>query len=487
MADATEPRERDLLDSPQAGSAAVRGGALRVIGYGAGILMTVVSAGLLFRHLGLDDTGRYVTVLALIAIVSGVTDIGLTTIGMRELAVREPAAQRVLLANLLGVRLVLSVIGVIVVTGFGLAAGYDRDMVLGVLLAGAGVILISIQSTLGIVLAARLRFGWLTLLELVRQAVLVVGIIALVLAGAGLLPFFAAQLPAALVALVLTAWLVRGDAPLAPAFAGVEWRALVREVAPYSAATIVATVYFRAALIVLGLVSTAAETGYFGAAFRVMEVLLLLPGLMVGAAFPIFSRAARDDHARLAYGVDRVFQASLLVGGGALVALVLGAPFAIDVIAGPDFAASAGLLRILAVGLLLSFVSTTLFYALLSLRMHRAILVTACTALVANVALTWALGSADGARGAALAAVIAEAAGLVVIGAWLARTHPAVCPGLGGVPRIALAVGLGMLPLLVPGLPSVAAAAIGTLVYGGAVLALRVVPPELLEAFPRRR
>lgn len=82
------PVQPDLLDTPQAGPAAVRGGAMRVVGYVAGVALSVGSSALLFRHLGVVDSGRYVTVLALIAIVLGVTDVGLTTIGVRELAVR---------------------------------------------------------------------------------------------------------------------------------------------------------------------------------------------------------------------------------------------------------------------------------------------------------------------------------------------------------------------------------------------------------------
>jgi O-antigen/teichoic acid export membrane protein len=484
--DHSTPREGDLLDSPQAGPAAVRGAVLRVGGYVAGILLTVGSAALLFRHLGVAETGRYVTVLALIAIVSGITDIGLTTIGMRELAVRDEASKRRFMANLLGLRLVLALVGLAVIVAFAALVGYERRMVTGTLVAGLSVVALSVQSTLGIALMVQLRLGWLTIIELIRQAVLVAAIVALVATDAGLLAFLAIQGPVALVALVLTAWLVRGSVPLRPAFRAGEWRALVREVLPFSAAAIVAALYFRAALIVLGLVSTPAETGYFGAAFRITEVLLMVPGLMVSAAFPIFARAARDDRERLAYGIDRVFQAALLVGGAMMVALILGAPVAIDVVAGPGFEPSAGVLRIQAVALLASFIATTLFYALLSLRAHGAILATACTALVVNVGLAAVLGSADGATGAALATLIAEVSGIGVALTVLHRRHRALVPGAGTVPRIALAVGLAASVLLIPGLPALADAALGTLIYAGVVLALRAVPPELLDAFLRR-
>ena len=74
----------DHLDTPEAGPMAVRGGAVRVVGYAAGVLLTVASAAVLFRHLGVEDSGRYLTVIALTSIVAEVTDIGLTTIGMRS-------------------------------------------------------------------------------------------------------------------------------------------------------------------------------------------------------------------------------------------------------------------------------------------------------------------------------------------------------------------------------------------------------------------
>jgi hypothetical protein len=68
----------------------------------------------------------------------------------------------------------------------------------------------------------------------------------------------------------------------------------------------------------------------------------------------------------------------------------------------------------------------------------------------------------------------------------LRRSHPGVAPGLSVVPRVALAVAAGVLVALIPGLPSVVAAVIGTAVYSLAVLVLRAVPEELLQALRRR-
>ena len=42
----------DLLDTPDAGPAAIRGGAVRIVGYLAGVAVSVFASALLLRHLG---------------------------------------------------------------------------------------------------------------------------------------------------------------------------------------------------------------------------------------------------------------------------------------------------------------------------------------------------------------------------------------------------------------------------------------------------
>src|SRR5580704_15825761 len=86
---ATERRPADagVLSTSAAGPAAARGAVLRMGSFIAGSLFSVTAAALLFRHLGLVETGRYTIAVSLAALVSGLTDMGLTGIGLRELSV----------------------------------------------------------------------------------------------------------------------------------------------------------------------------------------------------------------------------------------------------------------------------------------------------------------------------------------------------------------------------------------------------------------
>src|SRR5271154_3760900 len=97
----------DVLDTPQAGAGALRGGA-----YVLGILLSLISAPLLIRHLGQVEYGRYVTVIALVTIVGGLSEGGVNTVALRNYTNHSGAERTRLMANLLGVRMALSVVGV---------------------------------------------------------------------------------------------------------------------------------------------------------------------------------------------------------------------------------------------------------------------------------------------------------------------------------------------------------------------------------------
>jgi O-antigen/teichoic acid export membrane protein len=476
----------DLLSTPQAGPTAIRGGALRVLSFAAGSLFAILGGALLFRHLGVVDSGRYTTALSLAAVVTGFTDLGLTAIGMREFATLEGDRRARMARGLLGIRLALTVVGVLLVTVFAFIA-YDAVMGFGVLIAGAGVLVANVQSTLAVPLMAGLRLGWVSILDLVRQLAGVAMIVVLVVAGATLLPFLA--MPAIAAALVLgpTALLVRRDIPLRPSFDLGHWRELAAPVLTYSIAVAAGTLYMRAAIVIVSLLASGTQLGYFSLSFRIVEILLLIPGLLVGAAFPIFARAARDDHERLGYALGRVFEVALIAGAGMTLALAVGAPLAIEIMGGASFDAAAPVLAIQSVVLVATFVNTVWGYGMLSLRLHRTILVLNLGALAVLVVVLSVLVPIDGARGAAIGTAVVEVATAIAGGVLLVRGRALLRPPLTVVPKVALAALLGAAPALLIDMPVAVRVLCAIVIYGTVLLALRAIPRELDALLRRRR
>ncbi len=483
---AIEDLESDLLDTPAAGPAAMRGSVVRVLGYLFGVLLSLISVPLLIRHLGLPEYGHYVLVIAIVTIVQGVTDIGLGQIGVREYSTRSPSERDHLMRNLLGVRIVLTSLGVLLGVAFAAAVGYAHAVVFGTLLAGAGMVLTVAQGTYSVPLAAQLRLGWVTGLELLRQVLSVSGIVVLVVVGANLLPFLAISVPAALVALLATLVLVRGSMPLRPLFEREEWILLLRAVLPFAAAAVIATLYLRITVVLTSLLASELQSGYYATSFTVIAVLTAIPALTVGSALPILARAARDDRERLAYVIERLVQTTLIVGAGLALTLGLGAAFVVKVLANESAGPAVVVLQIQSVAILIQFVGSGWQYGLLALHRHRSLLLMSALGLLVSVTLTLTLVPAIEARGAA----IAYAGGELFVGAFalfsLQRGRPDLRPSLALPLKVLLAAALAASVLAVPGLSSLARAIIAGVLYVVLLLAFRAVPAEIRDLLPGR-
>jgi O-antigen/teichoic acid export membrane protein len=479
----------DPLSSAHAGPQAVRGGALRGISFVVGSLFGLVAVAILFHHLNVVDTGRYATALSLAALVTGLTDLGLTTVGMRELAVLSGERRASLASNLLSIRLVLTTIGVLIITIFALIS-YEGILAAGVLIAGLGVLVSNTQATMAIPLMASLRLGWVSLLDLLRALITSILIVTLVAFDAGLLAYLAVSAVSAAIILVPTASLVQ-DVALRPSFQWARWRALLRPVLVYSFAVAAATLYLRVALVLVSLVSGARQLGYFGLSFRVVEVLFVLPGLLVSSAFPIFARAAHNDPERLGYALSRVFEVALIVGVWLSLSLAVGAHLAIQIVGGlPRYLPSVPILAVQGIGLGATFVSTVWGYGMLSLHLHRLILVFTLGSLLVVSAVVAAMTALDGAIGAAIGASAVEVGVAVVSGLLLIANRPHLRPRLTVVPKVGLAALLGASMMFAQGAPVIVRLVLATALYGAVLLLWKALPEELgalKGAWPARR
>jgi O-antigen/teichoic acid export membrane protein len=479
------PDEVDILHTRQAGPRAIRGGFVRSGGYFAGTLLGAAAAVLLLRHLGVVDFGRYTTVMALVAIVSGITDAGLTIVGSRELAVRRAGADRErLTANIVGIRLVLTPLGVLAAVAFAAVAGYESDLVGGTALAGAGLVLVNMQASMMLPLSVELRNVALTGAELLKQLVTTVGIAILVLAGAALLPFFGVQVLVGVVVLAVTPLLLRRGGLVTPRVDREVWRMLMREALPLAAAFVLGILYFRILMIMMSLISSETETGLFATSFRVIEILVGIPLLLVGVVLPIASVAAESDAERLRYVLQRVGEVALLVSLGLAVCVAIAAEPVIVLLGGEEYREAAPVLRIQAFALVGIFVAQGWTIGLLALREQRLVALANLAGLLAIVILGLTLLPLADAHGAAVAAVAADLLLALTTLLLLRRAGPGRAIGFGYVPRVLLAGGLAALVALVPGLPAILLALLAAGVFLGAAKLLGAVPQEAIEALP---
>jgi O-antigen/teichoic acid export membrane protein len=360
------------------------------------VFVVVVTAA---RRLGPSEFGRFAFVYGVVAIALLVGDLGLTPLIMRRLSRRSqfhPNAFWSAVATNLFIG-AIAYVGLLAV----FAATFPRDELL---MAIYGPVLL-IQALATSVDAALFSFERGPRIALVRLGGnLVLGLAAIVV----LLSRPSAEgIAAAFVvggAVKLTLGLVAARSILRPARIRPRLAlAMLRYSLPFAAAAILSFLYFRVDIVLLGVISSNRNVGQYAAAYRIIDGVLLFPAALSYTSFPRWT-SGQASFSQLSRMLRGLLCASLLVGlalglwGGQLIRVVYGGSF--------DPAASA--LRILAAAVPVLFLDVIAVWLAYARRRERDVVWIGGLALIANLALNFALIPRFGIRGAAFATVASE-------------------------------------------------------------------------------
>ena len=475
----------DALDRHDASRVAAHGTVLRLVSYGASLLISVLAIRLLTTHP--RDRIRHVY-RRLDDRVRGRRQRGRGPLDARLARGRErlPPARLDLLANLLGLRIVLCSAGIVAAVLFTAATGRSSTIVFGVAVVGAGITIAMLQQAVALHLQLELRNAIVATLELVRTVALAATYAVLVYLDAGLRTFYFAPAIAGIALLAATTLVV----PLGlfrPRFDRAAWGRMLRAVLPYAFAAAVALLYFRVTQITMEYAANAEETNQYALAFRIVEVLSVIPGLVASTALPLIARSRSAGPERLRPLASALAQTALLAGIGLATTTAAAAPIAIRVIGGGADSPSITVLRVLAIALAFTFPLAIWSFLLLTVDRVRALSIAGAAAAATALAVAVALIPPYGANGGAVATVVAEALLATALLVALARYDRGLVPPAARFARpIAAALPAAAIILLTRNSGALAPLA-AIPAFALAAVLLRAIPPELWDILRMRR
>jgi O-antigen/teichoic acid export membrane protein len=204
------------------------------------------------------------------------------------------------------------------------------------------------------------------------------------------------------------------------------------------------------------------------------------------STLPVLARAARDDHDRLRYVLERTIHAAFVIGVGVSVLTLVGADLAIRLLAGPEFEPATEVLQILAPTLAVGYLVSVWSLTLLALRRAGWVLAVNGAALVVTLGLALLLVPGHGSIGGAIAVLVGQMLGVLGFAVVLRRNDL-----VRGMPwrllsAVALAAGLSILVgMLVPG-PTAIVVVIAAGLYAAVLLLLGAIPTELRDLLTLR-
>jgi O-antigen/teichoic acid export membrane protein len=476
---------QDPLDHERAGETAALGGAVRAGAIAVGTIISLLGIVFITRALGPAEFGTFQTILNLIAVVAAITEAGMGSVGIREFA-QEPerASRRKILQSLLGLRLALASIGIAAAIAISLARGYDAWLVAGTAAAGVGLLGGITQSTLTIPLLSALRYRVISLLELLRPALLTLVYVSLALLATGEFAFLAATIPVQITLVVVLLFVLRDPGLAIPRVERRAWNRFARDNYGLAIASAIGSIYLFATQIVGSFFSTPVENGYFATSLRVYSLAYMIPATIVIGVLPVLSRHAESDPERFRRVARGVADAGLVLSMLLSIGVLTGAGFAISVIGGAAYEPAVDSLRILGFTLLMSGTIAIWAFVHVALRANRALLIANGIALLVSVLLAGLLSGPYGASGTAIATLAGEVLLLVTLGVSVMRLDRGLRPH-SRTTVLALLPGLILIgvALLVP-LSSVIEMVIFPSAYLISLYFLRAIPAGLVDLVP---
>ncbi len=441
-----------------------------------GLLCSLIQIKLSVTYLGPTDYGLLMTAVIFIQALTAWTDLGIGAIVVRRVSGQGADFPRsVGLGMALGLGIMIPTF-VLANVGAQLLYPDQPDVVVGIAILSVGLLATTWATSLRPVAQVTGRFGHFAAADLVGRLLSLVLVATVISLDLGLRWFFLAQLMVPLGQLVAMTRLGRLVGRFRPVWHRADLWGLLRESLPLSYVALVATLYYTVDGLMLSKMTSPEQVGAYGLAYRIVANLTIVS---TSAASVLTSRFA-EDAAR-----DRSKMAATLresLGGILLIALPLATlvfPLSADIIrlVGSEEMVLLAHWPLVGVSVAVAIGMVTAIFSVALVGDHQQKVLTilnTCT-LALNVVLNLLLIPRFEATGAALALVISETVGLVVVSVLMARRLGRFVPVrvlLRMVPVLSLVLGVeyltqsmhGVLRILVVGAS-----------YAAAVVLFRVI------------
>lgn len=313
----------------------------------------LVGIAIITRYLGQTGFGEYTTIITFISFFATIADFGLTLVTIQMIS--QPGADEdKILGNLFALRLFTALICLGIAPLVVLLSPYSTVIKTGVLIAAAAFLFNALCQILIGLFQKKLRLDKVAIADVISRLILVVSFFVVARWQLGIIAIIIATVIANGLNFLLYYIFSLSYAKIRLRYDWQYWREIFRLAWPLSVTIVLNLIYLRADILLLSLiprpstVGIIAEVGLYGAAYKVIDVLVTFPFMFSGVVLPILTaRWAEKNYEGFKNILQRSFDVLMIM----IVPIVFGtqlmAKQVITIVAGPDFAASGQILQLL--------------------------------------------------------------------------------------------------------------------------------------------
>jgi O-antigen/teichoic acid export membrane protein len=422
------------------------------------------------RGLGPEAYGNYVAATSFLFLPIVLSDLGLATTVLRDISAR-PEDTEMVMRRSVPLRAGISAVAVAAMVVLGLVIPFNEQTKIAVLIWSVGAWATLMNVAVLPVLQAQLRMHWAVAANVAGRGVALALTLGALAADLGFEGVVWAQVIGVVVTFLVDLAVVSRLVPLRPVIDVPYWRNLVRGSIVIGLAIGLGQIFFRIDGVILALVRPAEEVGFYGAAYKFLELADLIVAAIALSVFPTLTHYFATANPGFRPLVQRTFDVLLAVATAVSLLFLLFPEELVLLTSGSEFEAGADALRILAPYPMLFFVNALIWRVMIAAGHDRALLAIAASVLTLNVVLNVALLPPYGFRAAAVTVVASELFS-IALSAFVLRRREGFLPSLRyGAAIAAAAVVMAAVALLLP-VHWVIAASAGVVAYAGLLLVL---------------
>ncbi|MFA5131609.1 MAG: flippase [Patescibacteria group bacterium] len=340
---------------------------VQVIGKIVSTILGLFSLALITRYLGQSGFGEYTTVMTFLTFFAVIADLGLTLVTVQMIS-GERSDENKILNNLFSLRLVSAIFFIGLAPLTVMFFPYSATVKLGVLIAAVSFVFPALNQILVGLFQKKLYMDRAAIAEVISRVVLIIGIIISVSMDAGLIGILIATIASGASSAILHYIFACKFSVLRFEFDLSLWKKIISRSWPLAITIVLNLIYLRADTLILSLFRGPDIVGLYGAAYKILDVLTTLPFMFAGLILPILTAAWAENNYPY---FKKILQNSFDVLAIIAIPLVIGAQFLgkpiMTFVAGPDFALSGDILRILIFAIAAIFLGTIFSHAVIAI------------------------------------------------------------------------------------------------------------------------
>ncbi len=258
---------------------------VQLIGKAISTILGLITVLLIIRSLGAEKFGWYTTVIGFLQFVGIFSDFGFT-ITTANLLSQPKFDKEKLLNNLFTLRIATAALFQLAAPLLFLFFPYPIEVKIAVAITSLSFFAISVSHVFSGYFQMQLKTQIITAGELIGRMILLIGVILLIKINAAFLPFMLILTSASVINAL---YLFYKMPKIQFAFDREIFQAIFQAIYPTALCIIFNSFYLQGDRVVLPLYSTQTQVGFYGAAYRVLDVIVQIAALTMGIMSPLLA------------------------------------------------------------------------------------------------------------------------------------------------------------------------------------------------------